>query len=338
MRRLEPDGVAIAAWVAGFAALLTAVWALFTSAVGGVAGPGPLGFPWWGPASWTEALFRGLVLGYTPALTAWARRGARRDVAALAKAGLPTPEGVDGLARSILAVPQGWMRAAGVVGLVVLPALGWLAPLLAGREAGYDTTSAQRVFSTLYFMAGGWTIGRALLHDVSVSRTFSRLGASPALPFDLLDASAFRPLTRYGLRTVLLWVGWFALLSLFWIGPEAANPANAFAIVPLLVIATVAFVLPVWGAHVRLRDARRAELARADEALRGARDGLYAPGPSDARVANLVAWRTRVEAVREWPFDAPTVLRFLAFLALGVGSWLGGAVVDRILDVWMAAG
>lgn len=336
MRKLEPADVRIAAWVAGFVVLLTAAWALWTLSVGGVDGTGPLAFPWWGPASWTEALVRGLVLGYTPALTAFARRGARRDVAALVKAGLPTPDGVEGLARRILAVPAGWMRAAGVVGLVLLPALGWLSPLLAGREAGFDPTPGQRVFSTLYFMAGGWTIGRALVHDVVVARSFSAVGASPSLPFDLLDPSGFRPLTRYGLRTVLLWVVWFALLSLFWIGPEAANPANAFAIVPLLVIATVAFVLPVLGAHRRLRDARRAELARVDEALRSARAGLYEPGAADPRLANLVAWRMRVDAVHEWPFDTPTVLRFVAFLALGVGSWLGGALVDRVLDVWMA--
>ena len=33
----------------------------------------------------------------------------------------------------------------------------------------------------------------------------------------------------------------------------------------------------------------------------------------------------------EWPFDAGMRLRFLFYLAIPVGSWLGGALVERLL-------
>ena len=50
-------------------------------------------------------------------------------------------------------------------------------------------------------------------------------------------------------------------------------------------------------------------------------------------MADLVAYRSLVQGVREWPFDVSTLARFLLFGALGVGSWLGGALVERLLDV-----
>ena len=36
--------------------------------------------------------------------------------------------------------------------------------------------------------------------------------------------------------------------------------------------------------------------------------------------------------MREWPFDASALLRFGLYTAVGVGSWLGAALVERLLD------
>lgn len=35
--------------------------------------------------------------------------------------------------------------------------------------------------------------------------------------------------------------------------------------------------------------------------------------------------------MREWPFDAPTLARFLLYVAIPLGSWIGGALVERLL-------
>ena len=34
---------------------------------------------------------------------------------------------------------------------------------------------------------------------------------------------------------------------------------------------------------------------------------------------------------REWPVDAANLLKFIGYLLLGLGSSLGGAIVERIL-------
>ena len=47
----------------------------------------------------------------------------------------------------------------------------------------------------------------------------------------------------------------------------------------------------------------------------------------------LLAWEARIESVREWPFDTPALVRFALFLLIPLGSWLGGAMVERVVDL-----
>ena len=55
---------------------------------------------------------------------------------------------------------------------------------------------------------------------------------------------------------------------------------------------------------------------------RPARDGL----------ADLIEYRRLVEEVPEWPLDPGVRARFLLYVALPLGSWLGGALVERLID------
>ena len=48
-------------------------------------------------------------------------------------------------------------------------------------------------------------------------------------------------------------------------------------------------------------------------------------------LADLVAYRGLVDAAREWPFDASTVRRFGLYMLIPLGSWLGGALVERLM-------
>jgi len=52
-------------------------------------------------------------------------------------------------------------------------------------------------------------------------------------------------------------------------------------------------------------------------------------------LAEVVAYQHLIEGVREWPFDASTVLRFAFYLLIPLGSWLGGAMVERMVDSWL---
>ena len=80
------------------------------------------------------------------------------------------------------------------------------------------------------------------------------------------------------------------------------------------------------------------ELLRVNSALRGdikARDELLlaTPGEGEALSAgDLLAYRRFIEASREWALDTSAWRRTALYLALPLGSWLGGALVERALE------
>src|SRR5690606_17069849 len=102
-----------------------------------------------------------------------------------------------------------------------------------------------------------------------------------------------------------------------------------------LAIGVFSLLLPSRGVHESLRAARARELRR----VRGELDQLRArilTARSDAaeaaRMQALLAWEARVVAMPVWPFDTPTVVRFLLILLVPLGSWLGGALVERLVE------
>jgi hypothetical protein len=307
------------------AAAYVLLWILF----GALLPPQPGGRPLWGADSWTEAVVRGLMLGYLPALVLASRRAALRALAGLAPALRAGPGACDALARD-LAPPRRGLRLAGGAGLLLLPVFGVLFFPAGGEGA---LRAARTSWNVLHFAAVGWLTFRAVVHDVHVAHVFSRVGARE-LVIDLADLAPVRPITWWALRAVLLWVVYISVISLFVLGPGPANPANASGIVPLLVVSFAALLLPVRGLRQRIRAEKRSELAWLDGEIRRERDLLRAgrEPPRGARLANLVAWRSRIEAVWDWPYDASSLLRFALYTAVGLGSWLGGALVERLLD------
>ena len=53
---------------------------------------------------------------------------------------------------------------------------------------------------------------------------------------------------------------------------------------------------------------------------------------SNPKLANLIAYYQLIKGTREWPINAAGLLRFIVYLFIGLGSWLGGAVVELLLD------
>jgi hypothetical protein len=52
----------------------------------------------------------------------------------------------------------------------------------------------------------------------------------------------------------------------------------------------------------------------------------------DVRLPGLLAWESRVESVPEWPIDAAALRRIALYLLIPLGSWVGGALVERLVD------
>jgi hypothetical protein len=162
----------------------------------------------------------------------------------------------------------------------------------------------------------------------------------------LFDATRGRlgPLALVGALLGLAFFGvWLAALmsfagpgltSLFFIdpGPRPPNWSNLLALIPLAMIGITALVVPVWGVHGRLREAKTRELEKLDAAVREERDALWRGGASDSpRLANLAGYRTLVADQSDWPLDVSTWLRFGFYLGIGAASCVGAALVEQLL-------
>jgi len=152
------------------------------------------------------------------------------------------------------------------------------------------------------------------------------------------DPAALAPFARTGLRRALLWLLGSALAVLLL--PAADSPEVVVGVIAVtLGLGVASMIGPSRGVHARIREVKEAELSwvrgEIESAVAAMRRGEPADATLAARLPALVAWETRVAAAREWPFDAETRLRFLLLLLVPLGSWLGGALVERAVDAWL---
>jgi hypothetical protein len=264
----------------------------------------------------------------------YAHRGAMRDLQQLRPALECSDERFAELVGDAACVPALSLHAASALGLLFGFLLATFDPGV--WEGGVRPPMGDPIFLWVAFRNAvlGWCVARALAADLHLTRVYTRLGAESRI--DLLDIRPLTPFARKGQRSAIIWLGFSVLLSLFWLGARPAR-INFAMLVVILCLVTGLFMAPLRGVHRRIARTKNAELDRVNQEIRRERaSGAGAPGADpagDTRLASLVAWRGLVEGVREWPVSASTLVRVAAFAVLGIGSWLGGAVVERILGL-----
>ena len=196
----------------------------------------------------------------------------------------------------------------------------------AWREWSYDVVWHRA--TTVFFV---WWLGCLSLVTVVESVRLSRLSDSIAA-LDLLDLDPYQPLIRQGLTNALLIIGVVSVMSLLGIDSRYW-PALVGFWVMFTVLAWVGLMLPLRGIRRKIRAAKLEEIDWCRSALRAARDELKASTESKRSMVELSAYKSTIENLRNWPFDNPTLLRFSLYLLIPLGSWLGGAFVERGLDL-----
>jgi hypothetical protein len=265
------------------------------------------------------------VAGYALAAGAAIAAGNAADLGALRMTGA-----LEGLAEPAL---RGG-RVAGVAGLLAgIAFMGSVDP--AAREVMLIRAwSLDGLLSILSVAVAFWLATRAAWFTLAELTAVARAAGAVAT-LDPLESDWLEPLGRMALRAAVLWAGAAALASLSFAitsGSIAELVASAF----LVAVAAGCFVIPVRGVHANLRAAKRAELSRVRQEIRRDREAVAALGAEAAgaaqRLPGLLAFEARVERAREWPFDAATLRRFGFVLLLPLISWLGGALVERVVD------
>ncbi|MGI9235417.1 MAG: hypothetical protein ACR2RD_17425 [Woeseiaceae bacterium] len=190
----------------------------------------------------------------------------------------------------------------------------------------YDVTW-HRITTVIFVWWLGCLCHVTVVESVRLSRLSNGIDS-----LDLLELQPYRPLIRQGLTNALLIIGVVSVMSL--LGVESRYwPALVGFWVMFTVLAWAGLMLPLRGIRKKMRAAKEKELNWCKIALKTARDELKAGAGGQKSIAELTAYKTLIENVRNWPFDNPTLVRFSLYLLIPLGSWLGGAFVERGVDL-----
>jgi hypothetical protein len=284
------------------------------------------GVPFW-QTPWRLEIVFALILGYVIACGSWLVRSVRRDLDSLAPVLAIEPSelaaeraGLGLFSPTALLVASAGGIAVGVTMNAVVNAI-----LPPGSAALEDRVWRFVRDVTLWAFAI-----RLIVVVIGSSRRVSLL-SERAARIDLLNLRGLAPLVRIGLRSALA----FALAASMIVGLAGDEQTFYVTLVSVAIVGAVgalALLLPVRGAHRAIRAAKDTELGAVRAAIETTRRAALAGGaePADAatRLGGLLAYEARITGVNEWPFDVGTFVRFVAFLALPLGSWIAAALVE----------
>jgi hypothetical protein len=226
------------------------------------------------------------------------------------------------------------LRRAGIVGVSVAVLVQLVIDLSPADSFYLPGMHFEALLHRFCGLGLGWWVARTFVSLRVESERLSRAGRE-RLRVDLLDVGVARPLARHGLRSALLAAIPLSLIGLVALDVEAAPGLGAVLLVglPLNAVLAVSLLLqPLRGARDAILQAKGLELEWCNDEIRRRREALR-QGQSEAPgLADLIAYKEHIASQREWPIDTSTAARFGLALALPLGSWLGGALVERLVD------
>jgi len=267
-----------------------------------------------------------LLTAYVPTAYALLILRSRRTFAELRPV-LEASPSLDAAAANIGRYPWWTLAIAGAIGSAI--SIQVTLDTTDGNPWAWSALGPEVVWHRVLGLIFTWWIGCFLFATVVESLRLSSL-ADRLARIDLLDLRPLAPFTRQGLTNALLAIGLASFISLFTIEP-GYSWIVALTWLSTAWIAWAALLLPLRGLRRRIRKAKQAELDWCRAALERERDALKAGTPG-ARLDQVIAYRDLVQQVREWPFDNPSLLRFALYLLIPLGSWAGGALVERLID------
>jgi hypothetical protein len=197
-------------------------------------------------------------------------------------------------------------------------------------------------FVSIWFLVMGpvlfYILGQGLFFSISEGVFLRRLQRH-YLRIDLLDIDRLAPLTRIAMRRSVVWIVGATLGSLFFLSAGIERTALEPLFLGICVIAVGVLMPPLIRVHQHIVRTKKEELDTLRAAIREERDlaldrderGMQAI----ARLPGLIAFENRIDQVREWPVDFGTASRFALYLGIPVFSWVGGALVEKLVDAFL---
>lgn len=291
--------------------------------------------PWWRDRDGRLGVLLALLAAYLPVARRYEQLGTERTLDAVRETGAWPPGPLATASRVLESTDPAGLRKACWTGLLVLPVLMVLVdpdPKIMMQSSYWGPA---QLWTRVLAAVVCWNTGALMYAVRSHTLAFSQLAA--ALPeVDLLDVESLAPINRHGLVIALPSV---VVLSFFGVNLIDPGVLLAFgAVAAVLFVATVAALSRLMGGvRDRIRRAKQEELAKVNGAIRG--DAGALEGSALARreatdLGGLLAYRHFVASVPEVP-GGGTRGRLLLYVAIPVGSWLGGALVERLLGAFL---
>jgi hypothetical protein len=178
-----------------------------------------------------------------------------------------------------------------------------------------------------------WVVLTAAISSlINNAIVWARLGSG--LEIDLLQPRAAYTIGRIAVLSTLSIIGaqvLFVILILDsgwdWV---SVFPGLAASFIPTLAL----FFIPVWPLHTRLREQKKAALAKLEQKIRPLGNfSELALENSEAvdQLNRLLQLRREIQAASVWPFDAPNLVRIILYLLLPPLTWVGAALVENMV-------
>jgi len=271
-----------------------------------------------------------LLVGYLPAALLHVLQHGKRTVARLQGALNCTRQECDRLARSIRLSKRGLLVAA-LVGIAIAflpPHFVEPVPEAPSHPKNWNPEVAwHRILGLLVGVGLAWLTYAIVVVSLRMSRIAQRLSR-----IDLLDLSSLSPFAQQGLNNALLLVGVLSISALMMLETGFMMLMLVIGTVTL-VLAVLALLAPVRGVQKRVREAKQRELDWTAAEISRLRDG-FANADADRRsgdLADIVAYRTLVAGVSEWPFTGSTYLRLFIYALIPLASWGLGVVAEEVV-------
>ena len=271
-----------------------------------------------------------LMTGYVAGAFLHTLRGGQRTVLALQNVLDCTRAECEELAASVTLSRRG-LLVTGLAGFAVALLLPYITPPVPPSPWHPSNWNAEVTWHR--------TLGPAMLilviwHGYAVITVSKRMSsiARRLSNIDLFDLSPLAPFTRLGLSNSLLIIGGLSIFSLILIETGFLVTMLTFS-VPILAVAIMALLYPVHGVHNRIRQTKDAELQAIHRSISARRSEFLDDNAihRNGEMADLVAYRSLIESVPEWPFTTSNYARFVLYLLIPAFSWGLGMLAEEIV-------
>lgn len=259
------------------------------------------------------------IVGYSIGITANTLKETPHDVLALAPA-LDLDE--ESLAREAASISEqsSAIHIWTLCWIFTTIVLTWWISQLAINE----NTLANEIFQPtiagwLYFrnVVYAFTLSQLAWIEISLASRLGKLLEEHGR-INLLDRTGLQPLAKRARRSVLAWI---PLL------------VNSFV---YLVVVLPVVILPATGIRRRYVDEKNRQLKKVRARIAD-RSAAVVDGSSTSESSNLpelVSWEQRLQQSKVWPYDMTIYLRIFLYAGIGLSSWIGAAMVERLLGAF----